>query len=226
MKFKSDIELQASLKDSSGDPGVAGQVLSSTVTGTDWINAGGGGSGNTNYVSKFTSGTVLGDSSIFDNGTNVGIGTASPAATVHIKTATSTSQIKMSAASNVSNYAYMTMTDQTSNTAKFTIGTTYGSNAPLDAISIYNRDVTLYGSLGGVNASFTSTVSASTVPTSNSHLTNKLYVDTAVAALSGTSIQRVAATSTPVGVSFWDTDLKIPCYLESTIWYNAAGGVV
>ena len=45
-------------------------------------------------------------------------------------------------------------------------------------------------------------------------------------ALSGTTAQRVAATSTPVGASFWDTDLKIPCYLESTIWYNAAGGVI
>jgi predicted TIM-barrel enzyme len=45
-------------------------------------------------------------------------------------------------------------------------------------------------------------------------------------AKSGTSNERIAATSTPVGVSFWDTDLKIPCYLESTIWYNAAGGIV
>jgi len=45
-------------------------------------------------------------------------------------------------------------------------------------------------------------------------------------ALSGTTAQRIAATSTPVGVSYWDTDLKIPCYLESAIWYNAAGGVV
>ena len=44
--------------------------------------------------------------------------------------------------------------------------------------------------------------------------------------LSGTSAQRIAATSTPIGVSFWDTDLKLPCYLESTIWYNAAGGVI
>ena len=34
--------------------------------------------GTTNYVSKFTSGTTIGNSQIFDNGTNVGIGTASP----------------------------------------------------------------------------------------------------------------------------------------------------
>ena len=34
--------------------------------------------GTTNYVSKFTSGTTIGNSVIYDDGTNVGIGTASP----------------------------------------------------------------------------------------------------------------------------------------------------
>lgn len=38
-----------------------------------------GFSGTTNYVSKFTSPSTIGNSQIFDNGTNVGIGTASPA---------------------------------------------------------------------------------------------------------------------------------------------------
>ena len=37
-----------------------------------------GGSGTTNYVPKFTASTTIGNSQIFDNGTNVGIGTASP----------------------------------------------------------------------------------------------------------------------------------------------------
>jgi hypothetical protein len=40
--------------------------------------------GTTNYVSKFTSGTTIGNSQIFDNGTNVGIGTISPSQFVHI----------------------------------------------------------------------------------------------------------------------------------------------
>ncbi len=39
-----------------------------------------GGSGSSNYVSKWTSTTVLGNSQIIDNGTNVGIGTSSPSA--------------------------------------------------------------------------------------------------------------------------------------------------
>jgi hypothetical protein len=48
-----------------------------------WLRVGGGGgsiagSGTTNYIPKFTSATAIGNSQIFDNGTNVGIGTASP----------------------------------------------------------------------------------------------------------------------------------------------------
>ncbi len=39
-----------------------------------------GGSGTTNYVPKWTSTNALGDSLVFDNGTSVGIGTASPSA--------------------------------------------------------------------------------------------------------------------------------------------------
>lgn len=38
MKFKSDIEVQAGLKDSSGAIGSSGQILSSTASGVSWIN--------------------------------------------------------------------------------------------------------------------------------------------------------------------------------------------
>jgi hypothetical protein len=41
-------------------------------------------SGTTNYVSKFTGATTLGNSQIFDNGTNVGIGTATPSSLLEI----------------------------------------------------------------------------------------------------------------------------------------------
>lgn len=41
-------------------------------------------SGTTNYVSKFTSANTIGNSQIFDNGTNVGIGTASPSAKLEV----------------------------------------------------------------------------------------------------------------------------------------------
>ncbi|MCA6489022.1 MAG: hypothetical protein IM551_03240 [Chitinophagaceae bacterium] len=58
-----------------------------------WLRVGGGagggsigGSGTTNYVPKFTSSTAIGNSQIFDNGTSVGIGTASPSNKVDIFT--------------------------------------------------------------------------------------------------------------------------------------------
>jgi hypothetical protein len=50
------------------------------LSSTDWttFNAKIGGSGTANYVAKFTSGSVVGNSIIYDNGTNVGIGTTNP----------------------------------------------------------------------------------------------------------------------------------------------------
>jgi hypothetical protein len=50
------------------------------LSSTDWTTFNGkvGGSGTTNYVPKWTGSTALGNSQIFDNGTNVGIGISSP----------------------------------------------------------------------------------------------------------------------------------------------------
>jgi hypothetical protein len=62
------------LTGSTGPTGATGPQGATGVTGA----TGPGVSGTTNYVAKFTSGTTIGDSLIFDNGTNVGIGTASP----------------------------------------------------------------------------------------------------------------------------------------------------
>jgi predicted heme/steroid binding protein len=66
-----------------------GQVLSlalasagsiGALSANDWMtfNSKIGGSGTTNYLSKFTASGTIGNSQIFDNGTNVGIGTESP----------------------------------------------------------------------------------------------------------------------------------------------------
>ena len=48
------------------------------------FNAKVGGSGTLNYVSKFTGIGTLGNSNIFDNGTNVGIGITTPTASLHV----------------------------------------------------------------------------------------------------------------------------------------------
>ena len=42
------------------------------------------GSGTTNYIPKFTSTKVIGDSIIYDSGTNIGIGTNSPSQKLHV----------------------------------------------------------------------------------------------------------------------------------------------
>ena len=51
-----------------------------------WTVSGGGvtGSGTTNYLSKWTSGTALGNSLVYDNGTNVGIGNISALSKLHV----------------------------------------------------------------------------------------------------------------------------------------------
>jgi hypothetical protein len=52
-----------------------------TPTSINWVILSAGaltGTGTTNYISKWTASGVLGNSMVFDNGTNVGIGTASP----------------------------------------------------------------------------------------------------------------------------------------------------
>ena len=60
------------------------------LSAADWttFNNKIGGSGTTNFVPKFTGSSTIGDSSIFDDGTKVGIGTASPANTLEIKQGT------------------------------------------------------------------------------------------------------------------------------------------
>lgn len=68
-----------------------GYVLTSDANGVaTWAAGGGSGngataSGTTNFISKFTGTNILGDSLIFDSGTNVGIGTASPASRLHVR---------------------------------------------------------------------------------------------------------------------------------------------
>ena len=52
---------------------------------TSWPSGGGiSGSGTTNYIAKWTGSTSLGNSIIYDNGTNVGIGTTTPSAKLEI----------------------------------------------------------------------------------------------------------------------------------------------
>ena len=104
-----DLKVVGAFRDSNGNVGSSGQILSSTVTGTAWIAApsGGGGtlsgSGTTNYVSKWTGSASLGNSIIFDNGTNVGIGTASPSDKLHVRVSDTQGYVRIGGSNGAGN---------------------------------------------------------------------------------------------------------------------------
>jgi hypothetical protein len=67
--------------------GSSGQVLTTDGTGNlSWTSAAGGvsGGGILNYLARWTASTTLGNSIIYDDGTNVGIGTTAPSEKLHI----------------------------------------------------------------------------------------------------------------------------------------------
>ncbi len=70
--FDGAVEITGFLYDSNGEAGTAGQVLSTTATGTDWIDAASGGSSlwtdNTSYISANNATNIK----IYDNGTGLG----------------------------------------------------------------------------------------------------------------------------------------------------------
>jgi hypothetical protein len=71
-------KISGALFDKDYEAGNSGQVLKSTGSAIDWVDItsiGIGGSGTINYLPKFTAATTLGNSLIYDSGTNIGIGT-------------------------------------------------------------------------------------------------------------------------------------------------------
>jgi hypothetical protein len=68
-----------------GDGSVVTAGTNITISGGTISSSGGlSGSGTTNYVTKFTGSSSLGNSIIYDSGTAIGIGTTSPAATLDV----------------------------------------------------------------------------------------------------------------------------------------------
>jgi hypothetical protein len=78
--FSGSLTIDEQLIDGTGSSGTAGQVLSSTGTGVEWISDAEGvtGTGTANFVSKWLDSDTIQNSIIFDNGTNVGIGLTGP----------------------------------------------------------------------------------------------------------------------------------------------------
>lgn len=77
-----NIRVTGAFYDSNNQAGTSGQILKSTGSGTDWVSlseiTGVDGTGTANYVTKWSDADTITNSLIYDNGTNVGIGTTSP----------------------------------------------------------------------------------------------------------------------------------------------------
>jgi hypothetical protein len=79
--------------------GSANQVLTTSGAGgvLSWTTVSGiSGSGTTNFIPKFTSSTAIGNSLIYDNGTNVGIGTSSPQSKLNVYGSAGTAVLTLS----------------------------------------------------------------------------------------------------------------------------------
>jgi len=83
-----NMRITGSFYDRTNSPGGSNEILKSTVTGVEWVNlneiAGVDGSGTANYIAKWSDTDTITNSIIYDNGTNVGIGTSNPTEKLYV----------------------------------------------------------------------------------------------------------------------------------------------
>jgi len=89
LDVRGNVFVSGALYDSTNSAGTNGQVLTSTVTGTDWKSlseiTGVDGVGTSGYVTRWIDTDTVGTGIVYDNGTNVGISTASPTEKLDIR---------------------------------------------------------------------------------------------------------------------------------------------
>lgn len=126
----------------------------STLLGYTPSNA----SGTTNYISKFTGTTTLGNSLIYDNGTNVGIGTTSPTDRLHIVDATNANIFaRVTANGTNASAAWVAQNDQVDNVVYRVFGS--GVTGTQMGISLV-RSASLLANLGGTGSFLLGTFSS------------------------------------------------------------------
>lgn len=134
------------------------------------ISTGISGSGTTNYLPKWTGSTALGNSLIYDNGTNVGIGTASPTSKLSVAGTTAISgQLTLGDTITNGTYTYTLpgATGVLALTSDLTIYVTLGTLQTITGTKIYSslqyfdNNVYIKHSISGSSAGYT-TLGAST----------------------------------------------------------------
>jgi len=83
-----NMRLTGAFYDSNNATGTSGQILSSTASGTDWVDITAiqtlSGSGTANYLTKWTNTSVLGNSILYETSSKIGIGTIQPYEKLHV----------------------------------------------------------------------------------------------------------------------------------------------
>jgi len=141
---------------------------------------------------------------------NVGIGTTIANGKLHIADTSSSSTTQyFSAASNTATYSYIKHIDNTVNTAKLTLGTVYGYNVPVDAMTIFNGNVGIGTTSPDVKLHvYNGSNGATTVGTASNELILENDTDCGLTIRSGASSTGVISFASPtdhnVGQVYYD----------------------
>jgi hypothetical protein len=117
------------------------------------------GTGTTNYLPKWTSGTAIGNSLVFDDGTNVGIGTTSPSVKLDVVTTVQAS--RLSTAAGQTHIEFVDTTNSKSGYLNFNNNNLiYYGNGPIERLRL---DASGNLGLGVVPSAWTTSVSTKAI---------------------------------------------------------------
>jgi hypothetical protein len=174
-----------------------------TITGLGGIS----GSGTTNYIPKFTSSTAIGNSLIYDNGTNVGIGTGTPS-----------QKLDVSGSVNIRSAAPTLLFDRNGNYTWRLIngdGTTY----PLSTFNIANNGTTAIATfLDTGNVGIGTTSPAAKLHINGTFISSYLWTDALGNSFWG-------SYTTKYGGLTWDTGYARVFSHDGNALYLGAGGI-
>jgi predicted heme/steroid binding protein len=146
-----NLRVTGAIFDSNNSAGTSGQVLSSTSSGTDWVSlseiTGVDGTGTANYVAKWQDANTIQNSLIYDNGTNVGLGTTNPKTKLDVNGTIGFGSKGMSISDVFADALTVNMNDHTGCYVKITAFGDWGNHSTI----AYVAEFFLQASGGGYN---------------------------------------------------------------------------